>query len=258
MKSELEIVVLSYDGFSELWPVFFDFYFKNNTGKSYKINLVTNHKIYEDSRVNSLQVGEDISWSSNLIKSLNKINSERFLFLYDDVFFLDFNNDYLGELLNVAIVNNYDFLTLRPSLFPEKWGKNNLAKIKKDAPYRTPLFLSIVKKEIMLNLLKSDENAWQFEVNGSFRSKDYSFYTTKQEEFNYIHAIVKRSWCYPAYRVINKLGKYDFKVLNKRESITSYAIRVTKERAYFSYYKYLPAFIIYKLDALRLKSKYNK
>jgi hypothetical protein len=256
VKSDLQICVLSFDGFSELWPVFFDYYFQQFPDSRYKINLITNYKIYPDKRVNSLQVGNDISWSSNLIKSLEKIDSERILFLYDDVFFTKFDPKYLEEMLGLTKQHNYDWLTLRPSNFPVQGKEIDIAKISKNSTYRTSLFLSIVKKSTMLELLLSEENAWQFEINGTKRSLDLDFWTVKGSKVEYIHGIIKGVWCYPAYKKITKKRKYTFQKLSERENYLDFIFRVMKQKIYKSYYLFLPRMISRKLDDLRLK-KYN-
>jgi hypothetical protein len=251
MKSDLQLCVLSFDGFSELWPVFFDHYFQQFPDSKYKINLITNYKIYSDKRVNSLQVGDDISWSSNLIKSLEKIDSERILFLYDDVFFTKFDPQYLDRMLGLAKQKNYEWLTLRPSNFAVGSEELGIRKIAKNATYRASLFLSIVKRDIMLDLLLAKESAWQFEIFGTKRSLNFDFWAVKHNRIEYMHGIIKGVWCYPVYQILK--NNYQFKQLVHKEKFRLYLLRLIKEKLYYCYYHCLPMWMIVKIDKVRLK-----
>ena len=80
-RQNIAIVVLSFDGFKDLWQPFFDFFFDCWPDCPYEIYLLNNYKEYNDIRVNNLLVGEDISWSHSLIKGLDKIQEERVFFI---------------------------------------------------------------------------------------------------------------------------------------------------------------------------------
>ena len=106
-----QILILSYDGFSDLWPIFFDFFFKHWPDCPFEINLLTNFEEYPDKRVKSLKIGNDAGWSDGVIKALNKIDTERILFLYEDAFLnKSVENEKVLFYFNWAVENNSDYL----------------------------------------------------------------------------------------------------------------------------------------------------
>ncbi|MCF7787380.1 MAG: hypothetical protein K9N47_14725 [Prosthecobacter sp.] len=82
------IVVSSCDAYSDLWPIFFHFFFKHWDSPALPVYLISNHRYYKDSRVIPICVGEDKSWSDNIIKGLKSIKEEN-LFVWLDDFLVD-------------------------------------------------------------------------------------------------------------------------------------------------------------------------
>jgi hypothetical protein len=80
------VFVSSYDGNSDLWPIFFHFFFKEWKDAPTPVYLVTNYKTYNDPRVVSLKVGDDTSWSSTIQKSLAQIPQQQIFLMLDDFF----------------------------------------------------------------------------------------------------------------------------------------------------------------------------
>ena len=61
--------------------------------------------------------------------------------------------------------------------------------------YRTSTVLSVWKKTVLLDLLKSRENPWQFEVLGTVRSDKYDgFYSTNRQIIRFINGVIKGKW----------------------------------------------------------------
>ncbi len=81
-------VISSCDAYSDLWPVFFHFFFKHWPASPFPVYLITNRRQYKDPRVINVPVGEDKSWSDNLIIALKSIPEEN-LFVWLDDFLVD-------------------------------------------------------------------------------------------------------------------------------------------------------------------------
>jgi hypothetical protein len=94
------IVVSSCDAYSDLWPLFFHFFFKHWSAPCMPVYLISNHRCYKDERVIPVRVGPDTSWSDNLIRGLEHIPEEN-LFVWLDDFLVnrDFQSDALAECL---------------------------------------------------------------------------------------------------------------------------------------------------------------
>ena len=86
-NNKFAILVLSFDGFSDLWSPLNE-NFKKYVDERIPSFLISNQLDYELSNLSCIKVGEDISWTSNLRKALDSLESYEYVFLaFDDVFF---------------------------------------------------------------------------------------------------------------------------------------------------------------------------
>jgi hypothetical protein len=252
---KVSILVLSFDGFSELWPPFFDSFFTVWNDCPYEVNLLTNQKIYNHPRVNSLQVGSDISWSDNLIKALLLIKTEYILLFYEDAFLTGISRDQITKSIEYCTSNNLDSLLLRPSEFR---GKKKVSKdvflVNKAAPYRNSLFVNLLKRNILLDILEPGENAWQFEIIGNKRSQKYDFYCISKKVFKYDHAIVKGKWLKATKQKYERKG-YVFQNLNKTFGFISEATYKAKHKLFNLYISLLPLKCLLFIERQRSSEK---
>ncbi|MFZ1676194.1 MAG: hypothetical protein WAT91_02915 [Saprospiraceae bacterium] len=198
LKSSLpiEVLIISFDGYADVWDLCISSFFKFWPDCPFKINLLTNWKQYPDERIRSLCVGQDEDWSSNLTKGLQAVNSPYVLTLFDDLILKErIDNDKIIEFVRTCILHQYNYFRLRPSPPPD--GKEFLeyGSLKPGASYRVSLCTAIVKTETLLSLLLSGENAWDFEKYASLRSAHLSgFYSARQHVIPYYNAIEKGKW----------------------------------------------------------------
>ena len=73
---DLAILVVSCDKYSELWDNFFNLMYKNwpslkDSESNVPIYLIANSKKFSDSRVQTIQIPNEISWSDNVLKALD-------------------------------------------------------------------------------------------------------------------------------------------------------------------------------------------
>lgn len=195
MKKDVSLLILSCDKFHDTWDIVNHSFQKYWPDCPYKKYLLTNYKTPSYDRVEVVSVGEDISWSANLIELLKAIDTE-YVFLWLDDAFLSapVKTDKIGQDFQWAIDTNVDCLKLKTSFF--HWF--NLSSYKKIPPqtaYRTSIFASLWKVKTLIQLLDETENAWQFETHGSSRSDAFvAFYEVKRTRFKYVHAIEKGYW----------------------------------------------------------------
>ena len=192
----LEILIISFDGFSDVWDLCINSLFEFWPDCPFRINLLTNAKIYPDLRVNSLCVGPDEDWSSSLIRGLNKIQSDYVLTLFDDFIIKEkINANKINELIQVCVSKEYNYLRLRPAPPPDRSGPVDYGPIKQGAPYRVSLCTAIIKKKTLLSLLQPGESPWDFEKFGSLRSAHLGdFYSARNQWIPYHNAIEKGKW----------------------------------------------------------------
>ena len=197
-QDQLSILILSYDGYSDIWQITFDYFFKYWSDCPYKIYLLTNQINYPDARVKSLQIGEDISWSSNVKKALEQIDTMYILTIFDDFILKSpIDNHVVEKYVNLCIDNDYDYLRLQPEPPPYEKINADIGRITEGSLYRVSLCNALIKKETLRQLLmeNENENAWAFEFKGSERSDGfYHFYATYNNIIPYYNAIEKGKW----------------------------------------------------------------
>lgn len=192
----IEVLIISFDGYSDVWDLCISSLHKHWPDCPWKINLLTNSKKYPDESVNSLCVGPDADWSSSLIRGLEKIKSPYVLTLFDDLIIKEkINTDKIKSIVQSCVDNDYNYFRLRPSPPPDGNEHEEYGSLKPGASYRVSLCTSIVKKDTLISLLQSGENAWDFEKFGSLRSsKLRDFYSSKNQLIPYDNAIEKGKW----------------------------------------------------------------
>ena len=184
MKEDVSILINSCDKYADVWDIFFPLFFKYWPDCPWKIYLGSNEKVYNDNRVTTICVGKDKSWADSAHIMLSKIPTENILFFLDDFFIfwkVDTKkvNHYYSEFIKIEA--NYMRLRNSPFSNNEVAGYPDLVKREKGEFYRTALDIAFWKKEVFLDLLKTGENPWQMEIEGSKRSDKYDgFYTTKE------------------------------------------------------------------------------
>ena len=207
-NADIAIVILSCDKFKVTWKPCVDHFFNAWANCPYPVYLLNNFIKSDDERVQDLLVGEDLNWSDTLKKGLLKIEEKRVFFIFDDSFITKFDLKEVKLIFETAIENDLESVTLRKNPFGEGVKYNDrLYKLNSKTKYRNSLFLNLFKKEVLLELLKSGENAWQFEKDGNERSKNINFYSVYNTKLTtYHHGIVKGKWLPKTHKYLLKSG----------------------------------------------------
>lgn len=215
MNHNCAIVVPSCDAYEDAWLPFFTFFFKYWPDCPFPVYLVTDNKIYPDSRVKTIALKQDFGWANNMKLVLDQIPEQYFLYFLEDVFLTEkVDTARILRLLNLVKEKNVACLRLFPSPGADKpWGDSKeLGILDVNAPYRVCTMTAIWNKRDFIRLLKPGENAWQFELDGTERSKTMDnllFLSTWPKDYaiNYFAtAIKKRQWLYDAVEMCKKEG----------------------------------------------------
>ena len=102
LTKRVAVVVISCDKFSDLWNSYFKLFWQNWDDCPFQVYLLSNKLKFEHSKVFSIQVGEDISWSDNLRSLLGNIKEEIVLLLLEDAFIID-------KVNNIKMLNMIDY-----------------------------------------------------------------------------------------------------------------------------------------------------
>jgi len=176
-NNNMAVLVSSCDRYAALWKPFFYLLFKQWPEIKHPVYLISGDLTYSDSRVKSISIQNEKSWSDSMLIALEKI-PERYVML--------FLEDYwLNSKVDVDAVERYQvlmekeklgFISLYVQPYPLKPHDTDseLGYMGEMQPYRTSLNVGIWDKLVLKSLLKSGENPWSFEIQGSIRSRETS------------------------------------------------------------------------------------
>lgn len=120
-----------------------------------------------------------------------------------------------------------------PTRGPDKQYNKLVGVVSKGTIYRASTVLSVWKRNVLEDLLKSGESAWEFEIYGTARSDKFGdFYSTWENYFPVINGVIKGKWQRSAVNKLQSLGL--FISLKGREIMTtkeSIGFFFKKERA---------------------------
>lgn len=210
LSASMAIVVASCDKYSDLWQPLFGEFFKHWPDCPYPVYLVANHQTCQDRRVTTLHAGDDLDWSTTIARSLEGLNHSHILFWIDDAFLAGtVDTGRVQALFKFAVEQQANFVRLRPNPKPSRWLDRDIGVLDAKAAYRVSLFATIWRIEALNAILKPGESAWQFEVNGTERSRSRDgFYTTRTDVFSYLHGVERGIWILPAVRELQQKGYY--------------------------------------------------
>lgn len=199
------------------WPefkgdIFFNTDTKKYTSELYNIINVVHHE-------------KNSSWSQRLYDSLKLVTTD-FVLLFLDDFYLEGkvnNKEFLSCLQYIEghkEVNGIAF-TLEPGI--KKPLKNELSEFsirKHFAQYKCTAHISIYRTSFLKKILKRNENAWEFEVNGTIRSflKKGKFICKNNRNFTFPYS----------YGLLVRQGSYDKKLKEHFESFEGLEFSVTR------------------------------
>jgi hypothetical protein len=206
--NNIALLISTYDDSEDLWSPLEQTYLRYWKDINFPIYLSTNYKKFDSQLFISLTIGDEQSWSDNLMKSLNKIKQEYVLLTFDDLFLTSkVDNQFIEQLMNRAIYSKFNYLQFYRSISKGKrlddlfFHKSNCTR------YKNSTIWSFWKNDILLELLDKNENAWQFERNGNLRSYKYeNFYSTRRNVIPFVNGIVKGIWNPLAKNKLKRLG----------------------------------------------------
>jgi hypothetical protein len=202
---QLTILIPSCDKYGNLWYPFFTALFKHwPEAAQAKIHLLGNKYKYDDPRVTTIQF-EDRGWSNNLIYYFENHCKTPYVFLMLEDYFLHtkVNNEMFLKYFEKIKDNTCDYIELKQDNYSFVGSSNmntepKLSLKSSNGAYRNSTQTSLWKTVVFYKLLKKDENAWQFELEGSGRSKDNKYCISDQscEIFKYHNLVYKGNLSY--------------------------------------------------------------
>ena len=157
------ILVVSCDAYQDLWYPFFHCFFKYWPDCPYPIYLGSNFASYKDARVIPLPIGNDVDYSSNLLKMLEGIDHEFILLWIEDrVLMAMVDRARIQHLVISAKNRDAGYVRFIP-LWPYavlKDSTEEIGEISRGHKYRISMTVALWKKEVLMKLLCPGESAW--------------------------------------------------------------------------------------------------
>jgi hypothetical protein len=265
VNNNTAVLVLSCDAYADIWPTFFDFFDKYWSNCPFPVYLGTNSKVVNFKNVTQLFSQRKTTWSDELNTLLQQIPQKYVILILEDYFInKPVDNNALFNIINYMETNNAAYTQL--AAFPKKYNQlwnydtlpNNsaLGEIKKGSKYRVNLQIAVWNKTILQQLIKLDENPWQFEPLASERSNALSnpFYIVlPTTNINIVHGPIP----YLCTAVTNGMWMRNAIKLCKQEGIaidTSHRKTETATQAFYrSFYIALPISLRRVVDYVRSK-----
>ncbi len=205
--ADLAVVVLSCDKYSDLWRPFFELFFRHWSDCPFPVVLFANQATYDDPRVTTVLSGIDPDWSTSVKRCLAQVPQRHVCLFFDDVF-LDqpVRVVHIKRLTDWVATQDPDYLRFRRFPKPDQRLNADFGLCVAGRPYRTSVF-GIWKREVLMDLMREGESAWDFEHRSVARSAKYSkFHGVYEEYFSYIHGVEKGLWIRSAVQQLTALG----------------------------------------------------
>jgi hypothetical protein len=213
-----DVLIFFFAAIDEYWP-------------DLKFPIVINSELinYTEYKANSHTVKVSPSpWGERLIATLNSIQSEFVLLLYDDFILEDYvRQDDIIKAMNIMLNNsNAAVVYLIDTKLPVNKEDSDIQflEVKTNCDYRLNSAPGLWRKKDLLSFIDDLDNPWAWEVFGTYRSitKSKKFYTLNKSfpnifPYNYSKggAVYRGKWVKEV--VWNKIQKYNLDIdLNVR------------------------------------------
>ncbi len=229
MDNKISFVISSCDKYSDLWDIFFTCFFKYWPDCPYEIYLVSNFREYESKKVNSILIGEDRDYGTNLKKIIDSIPTDWFVLWIDDaILSKKIDTDFINEVFTSAQRNDVGSCLLIPT-YPVSYINNKnefIGPIPKNVKYRAAIGCCLYNKKTFKKLILEGKDIWEHDRNNKpndFEDKFYALSTNlKNPLFPHAHGVVKGKWCLPFIKFLKEEGFKHLIPLRKKQSIISY------------------------------------
>jgi len=215
-RDDVAILVASFDGYKDLWEPFFGCFFKYWPDCPYPVFLGSNAVTYHHKQIDSILVGSDQGYTSNLIAMLEQLDYPWIILWVDDAFLSrPVDTARLKQLIANAKAEQAASLKLiaskstRSVANPSSTG---IGEIPRGTPYRVSISLSLWQKRSLLDCLIPGLSAWQIELNGTFKAlqtsnKYFGVANVHREPvLDFVHGVIKGKWTPEAVEFLNNEG----------------------------------------------------
>jgi len=190
--SLVTVLISSFDGYSECWGPVCHGFKKYWPDCPYPVLLMTNTKDHPDDMVKVLKVGGGRDWSGRMITALERIETPYVMYFQEDYWInAPVDTPKITSYVDLMERHGLNYVRLLSKPLPDRDYEHDprLGVLATDAEYRTSVQITFWRREVLRDLLRPGESVWQFELNGTERSRKYgdSFVSIKQVDGDDYH-----------------------------------------------------------------------
>ena len=203
----VSIVVSSCDKYEECWKPFFALLYKSwpslkTINAHVPIYLITGQKEHSDPRITVVKTDPKKSWSTALLKTLEKVTTDYVIYIQEDYFLvLDVNEQRLSDLFDFFKKEDGAYLAMGPHYLFDSIphpGLTGVACKSKNHRRRIDLQTALWNKKDLISLLDPKEDPWEFEVSvNSKKHKNFNrpvFVVFNNMPFCYLNGCILGYW----------------------------------------------------------------
>jgi hypothetical protein len=185
-KESVAIVVSSCDAFFDAWSPFHAFFQKFWPNCPLRIFLLTNELRVRSLHIQSIAVGEDRGWSTNLLAALEQLPFPYLLYLQEDYFFTaPVAIAQLTRDFSEAITSGAAALCFRARSKPDAGFQSvneRFGLVPLDSDGRTRCQVTLWQHQALQSILRPGETAWDFEARGSKRTQQMRIFSYRRRD----------------------------------------------------------------------------
>lgn len=255
-NNKIAILVISCDKYSDLWESCAKVFNKNWPECPYDKYLASNLKEFNNHGFTSILTGEDKTWSIGLKIALTILEKKyQYVFtLVEDYFFIEkLNNIYMTKMFDSFVLAEGNFLRLFKVLRPQiRFHNDYFGVLLNNAPYRQTIAFALWRINTLKEILKDDENAWEFEKKGVIRGFTFDkFFCVYKNPFRVLNVVIQGKLVPKNYKILQKILP---EVNLSRDSMSNIEIILMNFRSFF-----IITFLIYFPEKISSKIYfYNK
>jgi hypothetical protein len=209
--SDCALVILSWDGYRDLWEPCLTLYRRYWPDCPYPMFLVTGSGTVADPRVRTLPVGRGLAWSDGARVAITAVEHTYVLLMLDDFLLSGPVASEVVEARRLELDQRHGaYLRLVPLPRPTARvpGCPEIGEHEPGVPFRASLQAAFWRRSILLTLLAPGESPWEFEENASARSASIGapFYTTRRAALPYVDALTHGQWLPRGRRLCRREG----------------------------------------------------
>ena len=216
-NKELTILVVSYDGYSDMWNDFFACKKKNWPDCPFETVLSNNEKSFVFDNVRVINCGKNAQWSTRTRMALETIGTKYVCFLLEDFFISQkVDTSVIKDVLTTMDSNNlryYKLMSLSKITTPYFDKQKGERIISANLKYGVSLLAAIWDREYFLKIIgKEDYNPWRFEIERNLEAETAGFDTSLCGIYNeknilkICHMVVQGKYLPSAVKKMKSLG----------------------------------------------------